>query len=239
MIVAAKKLSGSLRNRGIAETVRLVVTISVHKVISSVADKRMDRLLGASTFGIIRREDLGLPETSTGYEPTAGHILDISLRALKLDLTTYSFVDRGSGKGRTLFYAARHRFQKVIGVEFSPTLHAEAQNSVHVIRERTKPLCQELSVHNGDAGKFELPMTNLILFMYNPFGPSVIEAVLARAEERARSGFQVYVIYYNPKHREVLDAADWLEAFQIPQPYRLAHSLTTPVHIAWYRTSLA
>ena len=192
-------------------------------------------MLGASTFGVIPGEELGLPEPGFGYEPTAGHILEFSLRALKLDFRQYSFVDLGAGKGRTLFHAARHPFRQVVGVEFSPALHQEARSNVGAILRHTRPACRQISVHNANAARFDLPMTDLVLFMYNPFGPPVLEAVLQQARQRAAAGFRVYVIYYNPKHRDVLDALDWLEPFRIPQPYHLACHLTSPIPIAFYR----
>ena len=43
------------------------------------------------------------------------------------DVSGYTFVDLGSGKGRMLFVAAERPFRRVIGVEFSRSLHAEAE----------------------------------------------------------------------------------------------------------------
>jgi SAM-dependent methyltransferase len=238
-MMVARRVGRSLRENGVAETARLIVSISVHKAVTSVADKRLDKLLGANTFGVILGEKLGLPDSRFRYEPTAGHVLMLSLRALRLDFAEYSFVDLGVGKGRTLFYASRHPFRQVVGVEFSPMLHEEAQNNINTMLRHSQPPCPKISVHNADAAQFELPMSNLVIFMYNPFGPPVLEAVLEQARQRFRAGFKIYFVYYNPKYREVFDAADWVESFQLAQPYHLACRLSTPIHIAFYRPSAA
>src|SRR5690242_13468196 len=48
----------------------------------------------------------------------------------------FVFIDFGSGKGRALLMASEFPFRKVIGIEFSPELHAVAQNNIRQYRHR-------------------------------------------------------------------------------------------------------
>jgi hypothetical protein len=41
---------------------------------------------------------------------------------LPKDLSDFTFVDIGSGKGSILFYACRYDFRRVLGVEFAENL---------------------------------------------------------------------------------------------------------------------
>ena len=43
---------------------------------------------------------------------------------------TFTFVDLGSGKGRTLLMASDYPFRRIIGVELLPSLHQIAQENL-------------------------------------------------------------------------------------------------------------
>ena len=52
------------------------------------------------------------------------------LSALPIDYRDFTFIDIGSGKGRTLLMASDYPFRRIIGVELLPELHRIAQENV-------------------------------------------------------------------------------------------------------------
>lgn len=110
-----------------------------------------------------------------------------------------TIIDLGSGKGRALFFAARHGFRRVIGVEFSEYMHGIAvSNSANFSARETQVPRTELV--RGDAATFDFLDEPLLIYMFNPFDGAVMESVVARiAAHAARSASPVYVVHKTPK----------------------------------------
>jgi SAM-dependent methyltransferase len=123
-----------------------------------------------------------------------------AVACLGIDERDSVFLDFGSGKGRALLLASHHGFRKAIGVEISAALCAIARRNIRVYRKRKPGVTFE--VHCADAAGFEVPADVNIGFLYNPFGPETVSAVIDRiAESLARSARDFYVIYLHPTHR--------------------------------------
>jgi cyclopropane fatty-acyl-phospholipid synthase-like methyltransferase len=90
-------------------------------------------------------------------------------------------VDVGSGKGRMLFVAAEYPFRRVIGVEFATDLHELAQANIARYRHAGQR-CREIASVHADAAEFEFPEGNLVVYLFNPFGPEVMGRMLANLE---------------------------------------------------------
>ncbi|HSS98535.1 MAG TPA: hypothetical protein VLK33_15975, partial [Terriglobales bacterium] len=60
------------------------------------------------------------------YQPTESALFHEMLDSLKIDFREFTFIDLGSGKGRTLLMASDYPFRRIIGVELFPALHAVA-----------------------------------------------------------------------------------------------------------------
>lgn len=102
----------------------------------------------------------------------------VALRDLPIkDHSQYTFIDMGSGKGRMLFLAAEHSFRKVQGLEFVIDLHERACDNIKRYRHR-KQKCAHLESIHGNAADFEFPSGNLVVCIFNPFGPEVLDRVL-------------------------------------------------------------
>lgn len=115
------------------------------------------------------------------------------------------FVDLGCGKGRTLILAAKQGFKRVIGVEFSPELSAIARENV-----RRAGATAEIVV--SDACLFNPPDDNLLIYMYNPFGDEVVDAVIRNLQRWSMQGTRkAFVVYVNPVWRTKLDSAAGFE----------------------------
>ncbi len=159
--------------------------------------------LGISTRGIV---DVDHPDSyhyaSMSYE-TIRDVLDFM--SLEKDDV---FVDIGCGKGRVLSLAARHTVRKVIGVDLSKEFCEIARANAGRLRGRKSPV----EVHNSNAEKFDYSEgTAFILF--NPFGPSTLNAVLSKVHHDVRSR-PVRIAYANPVHDDVFAGHTWLEQYE-------------------------
>jgi hypothetical protein len=120
------------------------------------------------------------------------------------DYSNYTFVDMGSGKGRMLFVAAEYPFRRVIGVEFSNVLHEEAVANIRRYRHR-KQRCADIESVHADAAEFEFPDENLVIYMFNPFGPEVMGRMLANLERSIeRHPRPVLVVMLWPEHSDLV-----------------------------------
>src|SRR5690348_15787582 len=60
------------------------------------------------------------------YFPSEPWLFEEIMRVLDIDFRQFTFIDLGSGKGRTLLMAASYGFRRTIGVEYMPELHRAA-----------------------------------------------------------------------------------------------------------------
>jgi hypothetical protein len=133
------------------------------------------------------------------YQPSTGDGLAHAVQALALQPEEFAFVDYGSGKGRVCMVAAQAGFRSVIGVEFSPELCAVARSNVaRFVEAGGASHAPEIVL--GDAGAYEPPAGPLLAYLYNPFGPPVLDEVVERLTAKARAGDPVFVCYVEPQH---------------------------------------
>src|SRR5882672_6400507 len=84
------------------------------------------------------------------YQPTDATLFREMLDNLKIDFREFTFIDLGSGKGRTLLMASDCPFRRILGVELLPPLHTIAQNNI-VDYKKDSQLCFELQSICADA----------------------------------------------------------------------------------------
>ena len=121
------------------------------------------------------------------------------------DYSQYTFIDMGSGKGRVLFVAAEYPFRKVIGVEFSNDLHEEALANLKRYKFPGRR-CADIEAVHADARDFEFPDDNLVIYLFNPFGPEVMERMLANLERSLeKHPRHVIVVMLWPEHSDVVE----------------------------------
>ena len=146
------------------------------------------------------------------YLPSRARNVRALLRALPLeDPARYTFIDLGSGAGRVLFIAAEFPFQRVIGLELAAELHQLAQQNISRFRCRRKRCHDIVSIHTS-AADYEFPNENLVIFLFNPFGPSVLRDVLKNLDESLRRNRRsVFLAVLYPEYKGVIDegAARW------------------------------
>jgi hypothetical protein len=144
------------------------------------------------------------------YEGTAIPLVHRILRRLRTDLSRFTFIDLGSGKGRVLLIAAQYPFKSVIGVEFSQTLHGIAQFNIskfveHVVT-KTRP-----TSFNMDAGAFDFSQFgDMVVFCYNPFTATLALRILDNLQfslrETGHEGILIYLSPIPPAVKERLDS---------------------------------
>ena len=127
------------------------------------------------------------------YQPSPVHSLRQVLRRLEIRHADFSFVDFGSGKGRTLLIAGELPFKRVIGVEFSAELHCRAEQNIARYRRRT---ASEVTAVHADATRFDLPPGDLVLYFFNPFAHAVLQQVLANINAALRAQPRTVILVY-------------------------------------------
>jgi predicted RNA methylase len=137
-----------------------------------------------------------------------------ALRSIPENFADFTFIDLGCGKGRALLLANEFNFAQIIGIEFAPQLAAVARNNCNRIGVKA-------AIHSRDAIDFAFPPGNLLVYLYNPFGPAVLNPVLNHLLQSQRE--KCYIVYINPLHR-------WLSFDARPELQILA---TAPHYAIW------
>jgi SAM-dependent methyltransferase len=148
------------------------------------------------------------------YIPTTPRTGRHILRNLPVtDVSSYTFIDIGSGKGRMLLLAAELPFRRVIGIEFASDLHALAEQNVKTYRN-SKQACFQIEPVHIDATQYEFPLEPLLIYLFYPFDQFVMGPVIQNLN-RSLAGHprDVILVYHNPVLSGVLESASHLRAY--------------------------
>jgi SAM-dependent methyltransferase len=166
-----------------------------------------------TTSGTVRWRERLLGMFHSAYQPTDPPAFEKMMEALPIDATDFTFIDLGSGKGRTLLLASEYRFAHIVGVELLPELHRAAEENIRAYCEsrHSSANIESLCI---DACDFDFPPTKLVVYLFHPLP----EAGLLRAVqnlEQSLTNFprEVWVVYHNPVLEKVLSASKQLERF--------------------------
>ena len=144
------------------------------------------------------------------YQPTEPLLFGEMLDSLSIDYSRFTFIDLGSGKGRTLLMASMYPFRRVLGVELLPELHRQAEANIREFKSDARK-CAEVESLCADARNFALPLEPLLLYLFNPFLESGLAQVVTNLERSLHSHPRpVIVLYHNPLLANVLDASRFL-----------------------------
>ncbi|MGI4866479.1 MAG: class I SAM-dependent methyltransferase [Janthinobacterium lividum] len=127
------------------------------------------------------------------------------LARLKVKHEDFTFIDLGSGKGRTVLLAGERPFKRVIGVEYSRVLHEIAQQNIEKY-----PLKKAGSFEAvlSDVMAYDFPPGPLVVYNYNSFGDEVLTRMLENldrsAQAQQRPIFLIFLSlgYFNPAGEE-------------------------------------
>ena len=146
------------------------------------------------------------------YQPVGLHDISAGMGLVQRSAADLTFIDLGSGKGRALILASKLGFSKVVGVEFASDLVEIARDNLRLAA------VDNATTTHGDAMEYIFPPGNFLLFLYNPFGPEVLRPVLSNLAQAidAEPGRDVYLMYANPQHADLVDLARNLERLGSP-----------------------
>lgn len=182
-----------------------------------------DRLLGMFHSAYQPTEPAAFHEMIQALQQTRGP--DHTTLNAKLDFRDFTFIDLGSGKGRTLLMASDYPFRRIIGVELLPSLHEIAQQNLRQYKSESQK-CFTLESVCADATDFPLPEDPLVIFLFNPFPESGMRQVVANLEQSLRLHPRpVYVLYHNPLLEHTLSERGPLRKIAGTQQYSLFRSL--------------
>jgi hypothetical protein len=120
------------------------------------------------------------------------------MASLPVAFDTFTFVDLGSGKGRTLLMASEYPFRKIVGVELIAELHGAAEENIRAYHSATQR-CSQIEAVCTDACEFVFPAAPLVLYLFNPLPESALRRLIASLEKSlAANPRPLYVLYHNP-----------------------------------------
>ena len=164
-----------------------------------------------TTSGTVRWRERLLGVFHSPYQPTDAALFQEMLASLPIDFSEFTFVDLGSGKGRTLLMASEYPFRRIVGMEILPELHRAAEENIASYRSTTQQCTQVESVC-ADASEFELPEGPLLLYLFNPLPEAELNQMLENLEESLRRHPRpLYVLYQNPLLGHVLEGSTSLK----------------------------
>ena len=149
------------------------------------------------------------------YQPTESVLFHEMIAALvqqaRFDFHGFTFIDLGSGKGRTLLMASDYPFRRIVGVERLPALHQAARENLAKY-ENSSQQCFAIQAICGDAIEFPFPDEPILLFLFNPFPESGLRRVIGNLERSLLAHPRtVFVLYHNPLLEHVLSESAALE----------------------------
>lgn len=194
-----RTVASEIRQKGLRKAVRN--SRDAFRLRMQIArDENFDAAHHVDTSGYVLLTDIEETENNikncSEYHGTPVTLAQRLLKMLPGDLSSYAFVDYGSGKGRILFLASRLSFRKVIGVEFMEEFHDVAVRNIQSYRDDQRR-CADLQSVCIDAREFEIPQDNCVFYFYRPFVGPVMQAVLEKIKsswrERPRPMYLIYV----------------------------------------------
>jgi SAM-dependent methyltransferase len=147
------------------------------------------------------------------YQATGEQELLDAVNYVRENLRTFTFIDLGCGKARTLLIASHLGFKQLIGVEFAGELVEVAR------RNLTGMQIKNAVVVHADAADFCFPNGDLLLYLYNPFSQEVMRKVVANLRQSGPG--KLYLVYKGPECASTLDSSGFLSRLGSPpaRPY--------------------
>lgn len=162
-----------------------------------------------TTSGAVGWRDRLLGVFNSPYQPTERELFHEMMDALaqhtKINFNDFTFIDLGSGKGRTLLMASDYPFRRIVGVELLPSLNEIAQQNLARYHSESQK-CFAMESVCADATTFALPEGALVIYLFNPFPEPGFRHALANLENSLEVHPRpTYVVYHNPQQESVLN----------------------------------
>ncbi len=226
-----REVTRKLRQVGFSGTLKRILSgllRELHKLCPSYRRFRdqdcvFDRKYGTETSGRVRVGSMDISrdklEHTVKYQASRVELFERILRELPIRHEDYTLIDLGSGKGRTLLLASNFPFRKIIGIELSHRLSEIARRNIRIYKSSSQK-CSDLEVVCIDAKDFEIPDEKTVFYLYNPFDEYVMREVLSNIEASLkRYASEIYLVYVNPVHYELMDQAPFLRVIKKGRDY--------------------
>ncbi|RQN37646.1 class I SAM-dependent methyltransferase [Paraburkholderia tropica] len=196
---------------------RICIRVPLLRAVYSGCLRRhpFDLQYGIDTSGLVDAQALQRdPGLVAQLNPYMGSQPTIIRRAIDTlgDIAGYTFIDIGCGKGRPLVVASEYPFARILGCDISAELVKTANENAIAIAGRFahRPPIRAIAANVADLA---LPPGNAVVFLFNPFGPELMAALLAKLEAALASGASghLFVVYDNPVCGDVFDASPHLQ----------------------------
>lgn len=167
-----------------------------------------------TTSGAVGWHDRLLGVLLSPYQPTDPalfrQMLDSLAEHTHLNLAEFTFLDLGSGKGRSLLMASEYPFRRVLGVEVLPALHQIAQQNLATYKSASRK-CFAVESICADATTTPFPEGPLLVYLFNPFPETGLRRALANLRRSlAASPRAAYVLYHSPQLEPLVCASGYL-----------------------------
>jgi SAM-dependent methyltransferase len=142
------------------------------------------------------------------YQPTEPGLFREMLQSLPVDFSKFTFLDIGSGKGRTLLMASDFPFRRIVGVELLPALHRIARENVRRYKSDSQK-CVAIEARCENASQFVFPLEATVLYLFHPLPEAGLIQLLSNLEKSlAQCPRPVLLVYHNPLLESVLAASE-------------------------------
>jgi SAM-dependent methyltransferase len=156
-----------------------------------------------TTSGAVGWRERLLGVFHSAYQPTEPGVFHEMLAALRdtanANPADFSFIDLGSGKGRTLLMASDYPFHRVLGIELLPALNRIARENIAKYKSDSQK-CFALESICADASSFAFPEEPLVIYLFNPLMEAPLRQVLSSLAASYKANPRtIYVLYHNPQ----------------------------------------
>ncbi|MCX5545270.1 class I SAM-dependent methyltransferase [Paraburkholderia sp. CNPSo 3076] len=190
---------------------RICIRVPVLRAVYSGCLRRhpIDLKYGTDTSGLVDSNALQRDaHLAVQLRPYMGSQPTIIRRALDTlgDITGYTFMDIGCGKGRPMIVASEYPFSLALGYDISADLVRTANANAAVMARRF-PQRPPIRALHANVADLKVPSGNVVVFLFNPFGPELMASLLEKLEAGLASGTveHLFIVYDNPVCGEVFD----------------------------------
>jgi SAM-dependent methyltransferase len=156
----------------------------------------------------------------SAYQPTDEQAFREMIGGLGIDYSQFTFLDLGSGKGRTLLMAGDYGFASILGIELLPELHRVAVENIRKFRSHGGDTVMQSIC--ADARYFEFPNQPTVLYLFHPFLEPVLKEVVSRLNKSLKEHPRpMIVVYHNAVLEHVLAEAPALKMVQRSEQYTI------------------
>ncbi|HJX00499.1 MAG TPA: class I SAM-dependent methyltransferase [Terriglobales bacterium] len=178
-----------------------------------------------TTSGAVGWRERLLGNFYSAYQPTDvesfHEMFDVLCQHAYLDFSEFTFIDFGSGKGRTLLMASEYPFRRILGIELLPALNRIACENIQKYKSDSQK-CFDLNSICADAPRFPIPDGPLVIYLFNPFPEVPLQDTLHNIEKALASHWRpLYVLYYNPQLERILAESTFLRRVVVTERYSI------------------